>query len=111
MTLLADDPEIAGRSGTAVAAARDVAVTDAGPEIVERDAAEALRLACEHLKARQEPEGWWKGELETNVTMDAEDILLRHFLGILDQRTLTGAADRIRSQQRRDGPWATFHGG
>ena len=23
----------------------------------------------------------------------------------------TGAADRIRSQQRRDGPWATFHGG
>ncbi len=126
MTLLADDPEIAGRSGTAVAATRDVAVTDvavtdavvtdvavtdAGPEIVERDAAEALRLACEHLKARQEPEGWWKGELETNVTMDAEDILLRHFLGILDQRTLTGAADRIRSQQRRDGPWATFHGG
>src|SRR5271157_3184319 len=101
MTLLADDPEIAGRSGTVVAATRDVqvtdvqmtdvAVTDAGPEIVERDAAEALRLACEHLKARQEPEGWWKGELETNVTMDAEDILLRHFLGILDQRTLTGA--------------------
>ena len=28
MTLLADDPEIAGRSGTAVAATRDVQVTD-----------------------------------------------------------------------------------
>jgi len=111
MTLVADDPEIAGRSSTAVAATSDVQVTGTGPEIVERDAAEALRLASEHLKARQDPEGWWKGELETNVTMDAEDILLRHFLGILDQKTLTGAADRIRSQQRRDGPWATFHGG
>ncbi len=29
------------------------------------------------------PTGWWKGELDTNVTMDAEDLLLRQFLGIL----------------------------
>ena len=35
------------------------------------------------------PEGWWKGELETNVTMDAEDLLLREFLGIR-----TDAGDR-----------------
>ena len=25
----------------------------------------------------QDPAGWWKGELETNVTMDAEDLFLR----------------------------------
>ena len=90
MTLLADDPEIAGRSGTAVAPS--ISVTETGPEVVERDVAEAIALACDHLKARQEPDGWWKGELETNVTMDAEDILLRHFLGILDDKD----ADRRR---------------
>ena len=26
---------------------------------------------------RSTPHGWWKGELDTNVTMDAEDLLLR----------------------------------
>ena len=41
----------------------------------------ALTKARDHLLALQHPEGWWKGELETNVTMDAEDLLLREFLG------------------------------
>jgi squalene-hopene/tetraprenyl-beta-curcumene cyclase len=71
----------------------------------------ALARARDHLLALQSPEGWWKGELETNVTMDAEDLLLRHALGILDRETAEAAADWIRSQQRDDGTWATFHGG
>ena len=75
-----------------------------------RSARQCLDAARDALLAMRQSPGYWKGELETNVTMDAEDILLRHFLGILDEKTLTGAADRIRSQQRRDGPWATFHG-
>jgi squalene-hopene/tetraprenyl-beta-curcumene cyclase len=76
-----------------------------------RNAADALKLATDHLMRLQLPEGWWKGELETNVTMDAEDLLLRHFLGILSPETLKRAAARIRSLQRRDGPWATFYKG
>ena len=40
--------------------------------------------ARDHLLSLQHPDGWWKGELETNVTMDAEDLLLREFLGIRD---------------------------
>ena len=63
------------------------------------------------LLAMQDPAGWWKGELETNVTMDAEDLLLRQFLGILHPEQATGTAAWIRSQQRDDGTWATFHGG
>src|SRR5207248_7698960 len=47
----------------------------------------------------------------TNVTMDAEDRLLRQFLGILDQADLEAAARWIRSQQRADGTWANFEGG
>jgi len=76
-----------------------------------RAAAQAMERAAEHLKSLQSPEGWWKGELETNVTMDAEDLLLRHFLGILAPGTLAEAAAWIRSRQRPDGAWPTFYRG
>ncbi|MEU9252111.1 squalene--hopene cyclase [Streptomyces sp. NPDC048270] len=72
---------------------------------------EAAARATRHLLARQDAEGWWKGDLETNVTMDAEDLLLRQFLGIRDEATTRAAALFIRGEQRDDGTWATFHGG
>jgi squalene-hopene/tetraprenyl-beta-curcumene cyclase len=59
----------------------------------------------------QDEAGWWKGNLETNVTMDAEDLMLRQFLGILDAETAEQAGRWIRSQQRSDGTWANFYGG
>jgi squalene-hopene/tetraprenyl-beta-curcumene cyclase len=75
------------------------------------DARLALERATEHLLSLQSPEGWWKGELETNVTMDAEDLLLREFLGIRAARETARAARWIRSQQRADGTWSNFRGG
>jgi squalene-hopene/tetraprenyl-beta-curcumene cyclase len=75
------------------------------------DVAGALKRAREYLLRRQHPAGWWKGELRTNVTMDAEDLLLRQFLGILRDDDLRPAARWIRSQQRADGTWANFEGG
>jgi len=77
----------------------------------EGAAGAALARAVDHLRALQDDAGWWKGELETNVTMDAEDLLLRHFLGILTDTEAEEAARWIRSQQREDGSWATFAGG
>src|SRR2546430_17103326 len=71
----------------------------------------ALRLACERLLALQDETGWWQGELQTNVTMDAEDMLLREFLGIRRADGTERSAAWIRSQQRADGTWANFHGG
>ena len=71
----------------------------------------ALDAAQQHLLDRQDPQGWWKGELRTNVTMDAEDLLLRQFLGIVTADELEQAARWIRSQQRIDGTWANFEGG
>jgi squalene-hopene/tetraprenyl-beta-curcumene cyclase len=70
-----------------------------------------LDRAVDALFAAQDPNGWWRGELETNVTMDAEDLFLREFLGIRDATTTMGAARWIRSQQRDDGTWSNFHGG
>ena len=43
--------------------------------------------------------------------MDAEDLLLRQFLGIRTERQTAGAAKWIRSRQRDDGTWATYYGG
>jgi len=74
-------------------------------------AEQTLRRATAHLKGLQAPAGWWKGELRTNVTMDAEDLLLRQFLGIITDDELEQSARWIRSQQRPDGTWATFEGG
>ncbi len=71
----------------------------------------ALERACEHLLALQDEAGWWRGELQTNVTMDAEDMLLREFLGIRTAAETERSAAWIRSQQRADGTWANFHGG
>ncbi|MGZ4664514.1 MAG: squalene--hopene cyclase [Frankiaceae bacterium] len=74
-------------------------------------ASAALDRARTHLLGLQQPAGWWKGELQTNVTMDAEDLLLREFLGIRTAAETEQAARWIRSQQRADGTWANFEGG
>ncbi len=71
----------------------------------------ALGRACEHLLSLQDAAGWWKGELQTNVTMDAEDMLLREFLGIRRAEETERSAAWIRSQRRADGTWSNFHGG
>ncbi len=74
-------------------------------------AGRALDRAVTHLLGLQHPDGWWQGELETNVTMEAEDLLLREFLGIRGATLTAETARWIRSKQRADGSWATFYGG
>jgi squalene-hopene/tetraprenyl-beta-curcumene cyclase len=70
-----------------------------------------LERARERLLSLQDAAGWWRGELQTNVTMDAEDMLLREFLGIRRADETERSAAWIRSQQRADGTWANFYGG
>ncbi|MFI0924639.1 squalene--hopene cyclase [Streptomyces sp. NPDC021012] len=101
----------AGAVGPRAASASKTNDTDAFASGLDGTAARAAERAVEHLLARQDPAGWWKGDLETNVTMDAEDLLLRQFLGILDADTTRAAALHIRREQREDGAWATFYAG
>src|ERR1700739_205896 len=70
-----------------------------------------LQRACDHLLSLQSEAGWWKAELQTNVTMDAEDMLLREFLGIRRPDETARSANWIRTQQRADGTWTNFHDG
>ncbi|GAA4892299.1 squalene--hopene cyclase [Streptomyces coeruleoprunus] len=103
----------AGAVGPRAASASGITDTTAPPDApaVGEAARRAAERSVQHLLARQDAEGWWKGDLETNVTMDAEDLLLREFLGIRDEATTEAAARYIRGEQRDDGTWATFHGG
>jgi squalene-hopene/tetraprenyl-beta-curcumene cyclase len=89
------DPRVAGLTGSDL----------------QNAAADSVARAQEWLLAQQSPEGWWKGELETNVTMEAEDLLMRHVLGILSAQQSEETARWIRSQQRSDGTWATWFEG
>jgi len=75
------------------------------------DVSAAIERGVGALIAMQDGDGWWKGVLDTNVTMDAEDLLLRQFLGVLEPDLARRTAAWIRSKQGEDGSWATFHGG
>ncbi len=87
----------------------------ADPDLANPSLAEQARITLErardHVLGLQHVEGWWQGELETNVTMDAEDLLLREFLGLHDDAVIAAAGRWIRSQQRADGTWANFYDG
>ncbi|MGN6129839.1 MAG: squalene--hopene cyclase [Nocardioidaceae bacterium] len=76
-----------------------------------REAEAALERAVQHLLGRQDAEGYWRGVLETNVTMDAEDLMMRQFLGIRTEEQTQATARWIRRQQREDGSWAIYWGG
>ena len=78
---------------------------------VQSGAQGALVRARDYLLSLQHPDGWWKGELETNVTMDAEDLMLREFLGVRDAASTGRSATWIRSRQNGDGSWSQFRGG
>jgi len=82
-----------------------------GQDTVVDRARQTMVAARDHLLSLQDDAGWWRGLLQTNVTMDAEDLMLRQFLGIRDAEQTEQAARWIRSEQRADGTWANFHDG
>ncbi|HEX4724205.1 MAG TPA: squalene--hopene cyclase [Pseudonocardiaceae bacterium] len=86
------------------------AVLGSEADVADR-ARHTMAAARDHLLALQHEDGWWKGNLQTNVTMDAEDLMLRQFLGIRDAGQTEQAARWIRSEQRVDGTWSNFHDG
>ncbi|WP_405774949.1 squalene--hopene cyclase [Streptomyces sp. NBC_00859] len=103
------EPRAASAAGTSAPIENTETILAGDPV---REAAErAAGRSVEYLLEAQDAQGWWKGDLETNVTMDAEDLLLRQFLGIQDERTTRAAGQFIRGEQRADGTWATFFEG
>jgi squalene-hopene/tetraprenyl-beta-curcumene cyclase len=81
------------------------------PDSLVARARRTTERATDYLLSLQDETGWWKGNLQTNVTMDAEDLMLRQFLGLLTEEITVPAARWIRSEQRADGTWSNFHDG
>lgn len=71
---------------------------------------DVVSRAQERFRRMQYPEGYWWAELESNSTMNAEYILMSHFLGSRDEAIWRGMAQDIRSTQREDGTWALYDG-
>ena len=63
----------------------------------------ALQQGTDHLLSEQADDGYWWGELESNVTMAAEHILLERFLGSYDTERESRIRQYILSLQKEDG--------
>jgi squalene-hopene/tetraprenyl-beta-curcumene cyclase len=58
----------------------------------------------------QYPKGYWWDELESNPTMEAEYVMLTHFLDTVDPERERMLVNDIRSRQREDGTWGMYYG-
>src|SRR2546423_4667845 len=70
-----------------------------------------VERAADRLFALQHPDGWWKGELESNATMIAEHLFLLHFLGLRDAETDHLLANELLARRRDDGTWSIWFEG
>ncbi len=68
-----------------------------------------IQRSQDYLLGVQYPEGSWWGELESNSTMEAEFLLLTHFLGVGDKGRWQKLAKGILDRQRDDGTWGQFY--
>ena len=59
----------------------------------------------------QREDGHWIFEFEPDATISSEYIMLRHFLGLIDEETEGKIANFIRSIQGKHGGWPLFHDG
>ncbi len=69
----------------------------------------AIQKSQEYFLRHQYSDGYWWGELESNPTMEAEYLLLTHFLGVADRERWRKLVNYIRSKQRADGSWGQYY--
>src|SRR5215469_7281385 len=86
---------------------RSVEATTARPAALGR----AIGDATKALLALQKADGHWAFELEADATIPAEYILLRHYLGEIDEAEERRIAKYLRATQGAHGGWPLFHGG
>ena len=71
---------------------------------------EALERTQEYFFRTQHEDGYWWGELESNPTMEAEYIMLTHFMGSDEGDRIARVAEDIRRRQSDDGSWRMYYG-
>ena len=79
--------------------------------MIEKNKVKQSILASQkHLLSLQETEGYWWGQLESNVTITAEIILLHKIWQTDKKIPLNKAKNYLISQQREHGGWELFYG-
>src|SRR5919201_5129820 len=81
-------------------------VTGVARELTALD--QALERGTERLLALQHPDGWWKGELESNATMIAQHLFWHHVLGLRTPELDQKIANELLARRRDDGTWAIW---
>jgi squalene-hopene/tetraprenyl-beta-curcumene cyclase len=76
-----------------------------------RELERTLDRAVRRLLSLQRSDGWWVGELESNVTMTAQHLLVLEFLRLRDEETTRRCANELLARQRLDGLWSIYWGG
>src|SRR3954453_4163621 len=71
----------------------------------------AIAGARDWLVQQQNEEGGWRGELEADATLESSFILLRAFLGSLDDPKITAYARTLRGKMLADGGYGQYPGG
>ena len=71
----------------------------------------AIEQGTEHLLGLQRDDGHWVFELEADATIPSEYVLLKHFLGEIDEALEQKIAVYLRDGQTAEGGWPLFHAG
>jgi len=71
----------------------------------------AISQAKDWLLGQQNPEGYWCGELEADVMLEADYIFMHVLLGTGDAGKMERAVNEILRHQNEDGGWSQFPGG
>jgi squalene-hopene/tetraprenyl-beta-curcumene cyclase len=79
------------------------------PELTALD--RALERGTDRLFELQHPDGWWKGELESNATMIAQHLFWHHVVGLRTPVLDRKIANELLARQRADGTWAIWFEG
>jgi squalene-hopene/tetraprenyl-beta-curcumene cyclase len=85
-------------------------VISAENQAIKSKLEQAIARSQEYLLNIQYPDGYWWGELESNVSITAEVILLHKIWQTDQTRPLTKAEAYLRSQQREHGGWELYYG-
>lgn len=72
---------------------------------------QAITRATAALIAKQNPGGWWVGELQGDSILESEYLLLKWIIGQENDPDLPKIANYLRRLQNADGGWSLYPGG